>query len=215
MLAPPSVVGTDDGHGWLPLDGDEAAVVFGACDELLEPSPGNCEARCGLSEADALMPTVPDVLSLFAALGDGTGTVVGIVLAGTLSGSEPQPVPVPPAGWLFDEHGVSLRLVPPVVGWLATVGPVGDTVLPGAVVPAAVPVVVVLGIAVEFCDEVVWACAAPQLARHRMTAEANMRCIASSFSKKSMGVPAECSVNGARGMTTRRDRPRSQWNIRS
>jgi hypothetical protein len=147
MLAPPSVVGTEAGHGWLPeADGADAAVVFAVCVELLEPSPGNCVARCGLTDGEALMPTVDSPL---AELGCGIGTVVGIVDAGTFSGSVPQPLALP-AG----EHDVLLRLVPPGVGWLATVGPVTDAELPGAVVPAAVPAIVVLPVVVVV--EPVW-----------------------------------------------------------
>src|ERR1700749_377596 len=145
MLAPPSLVGTALGHGWLPeAAGADDAEVFAVCVDELEAAPGNWLARCGLTEGEALMPTVEP--SLLAEVGCGIGTVVGIVLAGTFSGSEPQPVPVPPAGWLVDEQGVSLRLVPPEVGWLATLDPVTEAELPGAVVPAAVPVVVVSGI---------------------------------------------------------------------
>jgi hypothetical protein len=182
MSAPPSAVGTEAGHGWLlEATGADAAVVFAVCVEALEASPGNCFGVCEWLDAEALMPTVvPDVLSLFAAFGCGTGTVVGTVRDGTFSGSEPQPAPVPPAGWLVDEQGVSLRLVPPDVGWFATVGPVTEAEPPGAVVPAAVPVVVVLGMA----DVPVWACATPKAASHRIIAEANRRCIASSFSRE-------------------------------
>ena len=41
---------------------------------------------------------------------------------------------MPPAGWLVGEQGVSLRLVPAVVGCVAMVGPVTEAELPGAVV---------------------------------------------------------------------------------
>jgi hypothetical protein len=146
----------------LETDGADAAVVFGACVEELEPSPGNCVARCGLTDGEALMPTVDPVeVSPLAELGDGIGNVVGMVEAGTFSGSE----------------GVSSRLVPPGIGWVATVGPVTEA--------AALGAGVVTDVALEFGmdDGLVWACAAPKAASHRMTAGANSRCIASSFSR--------------------------------
>jgi len=173
------VVGTAPEQGGFVETADAAAVACGAWVELLEASPGNCFGVCGLLDGEALMPTVKPVDSPLAEFGCGTGNVVGIVDAGTFSVSDPQPVPVPPAGWLFGEQDVSLRLVPPDVGWFATVAPVTDAELPGAVVPAAVPVVIVLGMP----DDLVWACAAPRAVSHRISTEANRRCIASSFSR--------------------------------
>jgi len=162
MLDPPSVVGTEVVQGvLLATEGADAAVVFGACVEALEVSPGNCAARCGLIDGEALMPAVDPVVSPFAEFGCGTGRVVGTVVAGTFSGSA----------------DVSLRLVPPGTGWLATGGPVTEAALLGA----DVPVVVMSGDGDELVW--VWACATPQAASHRMTAGANRRCIASSFSR--------------------------------
>jgi hypothetical protein len=162
MLDPPSVVGTAVVQGvLLATEGADAAVAFGACVEALEVSPGNCAARCGLIDGEALMPTVDPVDSLLAELGCGTGSVVGTVVAGTFSGSAE----------------VSLKLVPPGTGWLAT----GGALTEAALLDADVPVVVVLGDGDELVW--VWACAMPQAASHRMTAGANRRCIASSFSR--------------------------------
>jgi hypothetical protein len=116
-------------------------------------------------DGEALTPAVDPVVSPFAEFGCGTGSVVGTVVAGTFSGSA----------------DVSLRLVPPGAGWLATGGPVTEAALLGA----DVPVVVVSGDGDELVWELdwVWACATPQAASHRMTAGANRRCIASSFSR--------------------------------
>jgi hypothetical protein len=100
MLAPPCVVGTELVQGTLPeTAAAEAAGGFGACVEALEPSPGNCVARCGLTDAEAFRPIVAsDGLSLLTEPDCGTGNVVRTVEVGTLSGSDPQPTEVTPVG---------------------------------------------------------------------------------------------------------------------
>jgi hypothetical protein len=102
-------VGIEVVQGTLPetAEDGEAAVVFGVCVEALEPSPGNCAARCGSTDAEAPMPTVdPDVPSPLAESGCGIGNVVRIVDVGTFSGSDPQPAPAAPAGGPDVAHGV-------------------------------------------------------------------------------------------------------------
>jgi hypothetical protein len=56
-------------------------------------------------------------------------------------------------------------------------------VLAGVPLNVVAPFVVVLS-GVEVTVGLVWACAAPKAASHRMTAGANKRCIASSFSRE-------------------------------
>jgi hypothetical protein len=103
-LDAPAVAGTAE-QGGLDDTVEVGAIACGACVELLETSPGNCLGVCGSADGDALMPTVDPVeASPFAEFGCGTGNVVGMVEAGTLSRSDPQPVF--PVGALGVEHGV-------------------------------------------------------------------------------------------------------------
>jgi hypothetical protein len=192
MFAPPAGVGTELVQGTLPeTEADEAAVVFGTCVEALGPSPGNCVARCGLTDAEALWPTVvPDVVSLFTESGCGMGKVVRTVEVGTLNGFDPQPTAAVPAGELADAHGVWPRPAPrpgPGTGRFATVEPaagaalLGTDVLAGVPLKVVAPFVVVLS-GVEVTVGPFWAWAALKAATHRTSAGANKRCIASSFS---------------------------------
>jgi hypothetical protein len=144
-----------------------------------------------LTDAEALMPTVdPDVLPPLVESGCGIGNVVRTVEVGTLNGSDPQPTAAVPAVKLAVAQGVWPTAVPkPILatGRFATVEPGADPPLLGTDVLAGVPLnvvapfVVVLS-GVEVTVGPLWACAAPRAASDRMSAGANKRCIASSFS---------------------------------
>jgi hypothetical protein len=109
--------------------------------------------------------------------------VVRTVEVGTLSGSDPQADAVVPAGRPSGAHGKPV----PGTARLAAAVPVAGAALLGTDVLAGVPLnvvapfVVVLS-GVEVTVGPFWAWAAPKAASHRMSAGANKRCIASSFS---------------------------------
>jgi hypothetical protein len=130
----------------------DMAVVLAPCFELLEASPGNCTAACGLTDGEALMPA--------AALADPTvvepaaGAAVNDVALdepavnepvfdavapdeplSQLSAVERLPMNEPP-----DEQGVPARLAPLiVVAWSADEAVLDDVVVADVLVPVVVP----------------------------------------------------------------------------
>jgi hypothetical protein len=150
----------------------DAADAVGACVEVLVPSPDNCTARWGLTNAGALIApavAVPEVVEV--------GTLRGSVAEAALADEAGKPGCVA-ADWFC--------VAPAVVA--------GGN---GAMVVGATPACCVgwPTCACEVARELVCASAVPKPASHSAIAKMNKRCIASSHQQKRGVTCTVCRLN--------------------
>jgi hypothetical protein len=161
-------------------DAAVAAVVFAPCVDVLDASPGNCTAACGLTEAAALMPPVDPADPAAVADPPVAGPVAGVAVNDVDAFVEAvfdevtsdEPAPQLPMNKPADvEQGVPGRLVPFTV--VVSNAPVAEE----AVLDAAD---VLVSNVMMFWDapcEAIWASAAAEVASQIITEKPAMRCI--------------------------------------
>jgi hypothetical protein len=159
-------------------DAAVAAVVFAPCVDVLDASPGNCTAACGLTEAAALMPPTdpadPAAVADPPVAGPPAGAAVNDVdvfdvvdeTAPDELAPQPSAIERPP----MNEQGV------PGIPARFTVVVVNVPGAEEAVLDDGVVANVLGSSAVPFC-EASWAWAATDVASQMITEKPAMRCI--------------------------------------